>query len=171
MLSSTVAKYRLADADPFLDSPLPFPFPFCCQGEDVYCPFSTLGFCVASVRILEDLPWCFEGFISRSRISFESCGRGSVVISCITCQPRCRSLQAWKRSITSKDCAYQSWTLLIDGISFNPSGRSPSSCTLCASRMGSSSDKNWDARKRVPDQPAESVQAAWCRFVLCIIKY
>lgn len=53
---------------------------------------------------------------------------------------------------TSNDCAYQSWTFLIEGISFSPSGKSPSSCTRWARRMGSSSDKNWDARKSVPAQ-------------------
>jgi hypothetical protein len=52
--------------------------------------------------------------------------------------------------ITSNDCAYQSCTFLIEGISFSPSGRSPSSCTRCASLMGSSSERNWEARKRVP---------------------
>lgn len=51
---------------------------------------------------------------------------------------------------TSNDCAYQSCTLLMEGISFKPSGRSPSSCTRCARRMGSSSARNCEARKRVP---------------------
>lgn len=51
---------------------------------------------------------------------------------------------------TSNDCAYQSRTRQIDGISLRPSGRSLSSCTRCASRMGSSSERNCDARKRVP---------------------
>ncbi|KAI7197852.1 hypothetical protein KC363_g17 [Hortaea werneckii] len=53
-------------------------------------------------------------------------------------------------TISSNDCAYQSWTLRMLGISFKPSGRSPSSCTRCASRMGSSSDRNWEARNSVP---------------------
>jgi hypothetical protein len=51
---------------------------------------------------------------------------------------------------TSNDCAYQSRTLQIDGISLRPSGSSLSSCTRCARRMGSSSERNCDARKRVP---------------------
>ena len=51
---------------------------------------------------------------------------------------------------TSNDCEYQSWTFLMDGISFSPSGKSPSSWTRCAKRMGSSSERNWEARKRVP---------------------
>jgi hypothetical protein len=51
---------------------------------------------------------------------------------------------------TSNDCAYQSRTLQMDGISLRPSGRSLSSCTRCASRMGNSSERNCDARKRVP---------------------
>ena len=58
---------------------------------------------------------------------------------------------------TSNDCEYQSLTFLIDGISFSSSGKSPSSCTLCASRMGSSSERNWEARNRVPGQRAVSV--------------
>lgn len=52
--------------------------------------------------------------------------------------------------LTSNDCAYQSLTRPIDGISFRPSGRSLSSCTRCAKRMGSSSERNCEARKRVP---------------------
>ena len=86
-MSSTVAKYRRAE-DPFFESwfPLPLPLLFCCQGEDVYCPPFTLGFLVASASILDVRPDCFAGFMSRSRTSFESCGRGRVVISCITCQ-------------------------------------------------------------------------------------
>jgi len=61
--------------------------------------------------------------------------------------------QAIQRAVTahtSNDCAYQSRTLQMDGISLRPSGRSLSSCTRCANRMGSSSERNCDARKRVP---------------------
>ena len=44
--------------------------------------------------------------------------------------------------LTSNDCAYQSCTFLIDGISFKWSGNCPSSCTRCANRIGSSSERN-----------------------------
>lgn len=52
--------------------------------------------------------------------------------------------------LTSNDCAYHSCTLLILGISFKPSGRSASSSTRCANRIGSSSERNCDARNNVP---------------------
>ena len=52
--------------------------------------------------------------------------------------------------ISSNDCMYQSATLLIGATSLSPSGSLPSSSTRCANRTGSSSDKNCDARKRVP---------------------
>lgn len=58
-------------------------------------------------------------------------------------------------SLTSKDCAYQSRTLCMEGISPRPSGRLLSSWTLCASRMGSSSATNCDARKRVPERKCQ----------------
>ena len=51
---------------------------------------------------------------------------------------------------TSKDCAYQSRTLCMEGISPSPSGKLLSSWTLCASRIGSSSARNCDALKSVP---------------------
>lgn len=52
---------------------------------------------------------------------------------------------------TSKDCAYQSLTLITEGISLRPSGNSSNSRTRCAKRIGSSSARNWDARNSVPE--------------------
>lgn len=63
---------------------------------------------------------------------------------------------------TSNDCAYQSLTLLTEGISLSPSGSSLSSCTRCASLIGSSSARNCEARKRVPRILVSSGQR-WCR--------
>jgi hypothetical protein len=126
---------------------LPLPLPFV-AGADRYWPLLMLGFCVGLLIKLLSLPLRFAGLSSRSLISLERVGRGRSTSSYggvsqesmgQTTQPR-----------TSNDCAYQSRTLQIDGISLRPSGRSLSSCTRCANRMGSSSERNCDARKRVP---------------------
>ena len=78
-------------------------------------------------------------------------GLGSVVISCQSVsQYVLEALLRSSMSHTSNDCEYQSCTFLMDGISFSPSGKSPSSWTRCAKRIGSSSERNWEARKRVP---------------------
>lgn len=66
------------------------------------------------------------------------------------CESRVRAAGCTTHEHTSNDCAYQSRTRHIEGISLSPSGRSLSSCTRCANRMGSSSERNCDARKRVP---------------------
>ena len=99
-----------------------------------YWPLFKLGLCVVRDKILGD---SFGGFRRRSFVLLSISGRGRVVIS-------------------SNDCAYQSWTLLIGLISFRPSGRLPSSWTRCAKRMGSSSERNCEARKRVPDVDNQS---------------
>lgn len=70
------------------------------------------------------------------------------------CKPDSHFRRSFSRH-TSNDCAYQSCTLLIEGISFKPSGRSPSSCTRWAKRMGSSSDRNCDARNSVPGRTCQ----------------
>ena len=46
------------------------------------------------------------------------------------------------------------------GISFKPSGRSASSSTRCANRMGSSSERNCDARNKVPGNRLRSVDCS-----------
>lgn len=66
----------------------------------------------------------------------------------------------WRRQCTSNDCAYQSLTFWIDGISLSLSGRSFNSCTRWASRMGNSSERNWEARKRVPGDTRSVVGSA-----------
>lgn len=60
--------------------------------------------------------------------------------------------------ISSNDWAYQSCTFLMEGISFNPSGNLPSSSTRWAKRIGSSSERNWEARKRVPFDRSQQEQ-------------
>lgn len=70
----------------------------------------------------------------------------------------------WEEWITSNDCAYQSCTFLIDGMSLSPSGSSPSSCTLWARRMGSSSARNCDARKSVPDWCTDEPRPRYSTF-------
>lgn len=54
------------------------------------------------------------------------------------------------KSPTSNDCMYQFATLRMDGISLRLSGSWFSSFTRCASRIGNSSLRNWEARNKVP---------------------
>lgn len=135
--------------------PLPFPLPVpepLASGIDLYCPFDMLGFCVAWLSILESLPLRLAGRSRRSLTSGGSCGRSRLTRSCrmgesVGSYKGVTTAGLWH---TSNDCAYQSLTLPIEGISLRPSGRSWSSCTRCANRIGSSSERNCDARKRVP---------------------
>jgi hypothetical protein len=140
--SSAAAKYLLLEVAPLWSRPLPLPLPF--SGAERYWPFWMLGFCVAlmsgGVRL--------AGFRSRSLTSLDRFGRGSWTSSCAIVSQG--SLKHVSDGRTSNDCAYQSRTRQIEGISLRPSGRSLSSCTRCANRMGSSSERNCDARKRVP---------------------
>lgn len=133
----------------FCEAILPwFPLPFSSNsgGADRYCPALTLGFCVVWLRIRDSL-LRFAGAMRRWRTSCDIDGRDMVTSSCHTTSDENDDTICGR---TSKDWAYQSWTLLIEGISLKPSGNSLSSCTRCARRMGSSSDRNCEARNRVP---------------------
>lgn len=124
-------------------------------GAEAYCPSRILGLGVVSgskdALPLLNLP----GFRSRSFTSLDSSGRPKLIISYFHMSDDSYFSNTGVRTKscknrTSNDCAYQSCTFLTDGISLSPSGRWVSSWTRCASRIGSSSARNWEARNSVP---------------------
>lgn len=63
--------------------------------------------------------------------------------------------------LTSKLCAYHSFTVFILGILFSPSGRPSSSTTLCDSLIGNSSERNCEALRSVP------CDGFWPKRIIC----
>lgn len=119
---------------------------------------------MASEINFEDLPFCLDGRMRASRMSRGRLGFGRVVISFSHVRTH-KGNHDNRAYHTSNDCAYHSCTLLIEGISLRPSGRSPSSCTRCARRIGSSSERNWEARKRVPIEVGKFISKPFTKFV------
>ena len=136
--------------------------PWRASGADLYWPHTMLGFCVVG-----DMSWGSrllppprrDERSNRSLVSAQSAGRGKLTSSYagstradVRESPGLapRESSRGRRQHTSNDWTYQSRTRPIDGISLSPSGRCSSSSTRCASRMGSSSDRNCEARNRVP---------------------